>query len=319
MKKPTHIYYHMDFDGLVSSSLAYHFFKGRGFLPQIERPVDFDIKSPWEERRIRVRKPFAIVDFLYRNDAFAYFDHHGPNKPQKLSPETEYFFFDKNAKSCASLIFRNLGEINHTEELSKIVQWCDIIDTASYAQHNLSVQDQLYPKEQAIILSKALETARIEGEENFWNSLSERLIKNPSIENLCQDREVLEKYKTCMKNQEEALSLLSRISQYDKSTGIVTYDATNGVWSRFGLASIYPDSLVWIGLRKTNNNLVYLGVCPNPWNPKSREALKKINVGKFLSKYNGSGHKSIGGAHFKSHKKATESICEIKKHLVTFI
>ena len=58
------------------------------------------------------------------------------------------------------MIFRILGEDNHTPHISELVKWCDIIDTASYAENGLSVRDQLYPKEPAIILSKALETAR---------------------------------------------------------------------------------------------------------------------------------------------------------------
>jgi hypothetical protein len=309
----------MDFDGLVSSMLAHHFFRGEGFLPQIERPVDFDIQNKWKKEKILVKKPFAIVDFVYRNDAFAYFDHHGPNKPQKLSPKTEYFFFDKNAESCASLISRILGEENHNQNISELVKWCNIIDTASYAQNNISIQDQLYPQEPAIILSKALETARIESEKKFWNSLSEKLIKNASIEEILEYRGVLEKYKKYMINQEEAIHLLKEISQYDKSTGIVTYDATRGSWNRFGPALIYPDSLIWIGLRKTNKNFIYLGVCQNPWNPKSPGALKKIHIGEILSKYGGSGHKPVGGARFDSYKLAKESMGKIKKHIENFL
>jgi len=308
----------MDFDGLASSALAYHFFKGEGFLPQIERPVDFDIQDAWKQEKISVKKPLAIVDFLYRSDAFAYFDHHGPNKPQKLSPRTECFFFDKNAKSCASLIFRILGDNNPNEKLSELVKWCDIIDTASYAQHGISIQDQLYPKEPAIILSKSLEIARTECEAGFWNSLSEKLIKNHSIENICKDREVVEKYKNFMKNQEEALRLLKENNKYNKSTGIVTYDATTGLWSRFGLALIHPDSLLWIGLIKTKKGLD-ARISQNPWNPKSHGALERINIGKILSEYGGSGHKLSGGTHFNSHKEAKESMGKIKKYIENFL
>jgi hypothetical protein len=305
----------MDFDGLVSSALAYHFFKERGFLPQIQTPVDVDIKDMWKREKIPVEKPLAIVDFLYRDDAFAYFDHHSTNNPSKASPETKYFFFDKDAKSCASLIFRILGDNNPTEKISELVKWCDIIDTASYAQNNIPIQDQLYPKEPAIILSKSLETARIEGEEKFWNSLSEKLIKNASIEEILEDQEVLEKYKTCMNKQEEALRQLRTNSEYDSNTGIVTYDATKSLWSRFGLASIYPDSLVWIGLRKTNKDLIYMGISQNPWNPKSQEALQETHIGDILKEHGGGGHKFVGGAHFNSHRKAKRSMQEIKGHI----
>ena len=315
MKNLVYIYYHMDFDGLVSSALAYHFFKERGFIPQIERPIDFNIKSLWEKGRINVRKPFAIVDFSYRKDAFAYFDHHSPNKPSRASPETKYLFFDKEAKSCASLIFRILGDNNRNEKRSELVRWCDIIDTVSYAHEGISIQDQLYPKEPAIILSKSLETARIEGKERFWNSLSEKLIKNASIEEILEDEEVLEKYKTYMKNQEGALCQLKSNSEYESTKGIVTYDATKNEWSRFGLAAIYPDSLVWIGLIRTQENLVDISICQNPWNPKSQEALEQTHIGDILKKYGGGGNKFRGGVHFNSHKKAKESMCKIKKHI----
>jgi len=305
----------MDFDGLVSGALAYHFFKERGFLPQIERPVDFNIKSSWEDKRISVRKPFAIVDFLYRDDAFAYFDHHCTNKPSKVSPETRCFYFDKGAKSCASLIFRILGDSNCTEKRLELVKWCDIIDTVSYAQHGISVQDQLYPKEPAIILSKALEIARIECNESFWNSLSEKLIDDNSIEEILGDKEVLQKYQRCMKKQEEALCRLESNSKYNPSTGIVTYDATKSVWSRFGLALIYPQSLVWIGLIKTKKDLADISICQNPWNPKSKEALEEVHIGHILKEYGGGGHRFMGGAHFNSQRKAKISMHQIKRHI----
>jgi len=262
-----------------------------------------------------VEKPLAIVDFLYREDAFAYFDHHSTNKPSKASSETKYFFFDKESKSCSSLIFRILGDNNRTQKLSELVKWCDIIDTASYAQNGISIQDQLYPKEPAIILSKSLETARIEGKKTFWNSLSERLIKNDSIEKILEDQEVLEKYNICMKKQEEALGQLKNNSEYDSNTGIVTYDATKSLWSRFGLASIYPESLVWIGLRRTNKDLIYMGISQNPWNPKSQEALQETHIGDILKEHGGGGHKFVGGAHFNSHRKAKRSMQQIKGHI----
>ena len=315
MKEPIHIYYHMDFDGLISSVIAHHFFMERGFLPKIQCPVDVDIKDKWKKEKIPVKKQLVIVDFFYRDDAFAYFDHHSTNKPLKASSETKYFFFDKEAKSCASLIFKILGDSNCTPKLSELVKWCDIIDTASYAQNKISAQDQLYPKEPAIILSKSLETARIEGEEKFWNSLSEKLIKNTSIEEILENEEILEKYKTCMKKQEEALRQLKSNSKYNSTTGIVTYDATSSVWSRFGLASIYPDSLVWIGLRRTNKDLVYMGICQNPWNPKSQEALQETHIGDILGEYGGGGHKFVGGAHFDSHKEAKISMHKIRGHI----
>ena len=313
--KPAYIYYHMDFDGLGSIPIAHHLLKNKGFSPVIERPVDFNIKPLWQGKKISVKHPLVIVDFPYRNDAFAYFDHHNSNRPVERSPETELFIFDKNAKSCASLLYNALlGDGVDADELADPVYWCDIIDSKSYLQHNISITDYLYSDQPALMLSKCLEVAAIENKPMFWNSLAERLIKNPSIKDTCKDAEVMERYKTFMENQDEAIRLLKKNSRYDRSTGIVTYDATSKLWSRYGLALIHPDSLLWVVLIKTKKGLD-AKISQNPWNPKSQEVLDQTDIGDILKKYGGGGHKFGGSAHFSSHRKAKTSMREIKGHI----
>ena len=58
-----------------------------------------------------------------------------------------------------------------------------------------------------------------------------------------------------------------------------------------------------------------MGICQNPWNPKSQEALQETHIGDILREYGGGGHKFVGGVSFSSHRKAKKSMDEIKRRL----
>ena len=311
-KETINIYYHTDFDGILSAVLVSAYLKGLGYKTKICAPLEISTKD--EMLGLKFKKPFAIVDFPYNEKAFVYFDHHGSSKPEKISRETKYWAFDDKSKSCAHIIF-NLLSKDEKNKFDTLIRWCDIVDSASYVEEDIPVKEILFPTEPVLILSRSLELAKKNLDANFWNSIVEKLIENQNINELIRDKKIQEYYKIALENQKEAMTALKENSEYDSKKRIVVYDTTNKKWSRFGLALIYPESVIWLGLRTVIQGFVDISMGQNPWNPKSKIALEKIHVGEILKKYGGGGHKDVGSARFDLYEKAKKALDQIKKEI----
>lgn len=309
--KTINIYYHTDFDGILSAVLVSIYLKEHGYKSRIVKPLELMEKE--KLNKLRFKKPFAIVDFPYNQKAFAYFDHHSSNEPEQISGETKYWAFDGKSKSCARVIFSLLKK--KTKDLEKIVELCDIVDSASYVEKGISVDEILFPKSPVLILNRALEIAKKDFKIKFWNSIVEKIIKNQPLGKIVNGKKIQEYYKQALKNQENALNALNEKAVYHKNTGLVTYDTTGKNWSRYGLASIYPNSVIWLGLRTVVKGFVDISMGQNPWNLKTKTALENIHIGNILKKYNGGGHKYVGSARFDSYEKAKNALEQIKKEI----
>lgn len=314
MNEHVYVYYHIDFDGVLSAALVCHLLKGLKFKPELAKPLEYVGLEEWQDKKIEVNKPFAIVDYPYRDDAFVYFDHHAANKPKEISDKTKYWAFEGNAKSCASIIYELLPKEQLPGEYKELIRWCDIIDSASFAENKIPVKDVLYPKKPALILNKALETARRDFKIKFWNSLVEKLVANPSLDVIINDEEIREYYKTAIKKQEIALKSLEENSSMDKK-GIVSYDTVGKEWNRYGLYHIYPDSVISIGIRSIKKDVIDVSIGQNPWNPKNPGALERVHAGDILKEYGGGGHKLVGSAPFSSYEAAKTAFKEIKERI----
>ena len=301
------IYYHTDFDGILSAVLVSLYLKEKGYKTKIAKPLEIMEKSKLD--KLTFKKPFAIVDFPYNPKAFAYFDHHASSEPKQISKETKYWAFDGKSKSCARIIFSLLKKKN--KNLKKIVELCDIVDSASYVREGISVNEILFPKSPVLILNRALEIAKRDFKISFWNSIVEKLIKNQSLTKIVNEKKIQEYYKKALKNQEDALNALKEKAIYHENIGLVTYNTINKKWSRFGLSSIYPKSIIWLGLRTVVKGFVDISMSQNPWNSKTEKALTNIHIGEILKKYGGGGHKYVGSARFNSYKKAKKAFEEI--------
>lgn len=309
-----YVYYHKDFDGVISAALVSFFIKLLNYEPKIVKPLDY-----YSKLTKTFKEPFALVDFIYYGNPFIYFDHHSSHsKKIEISSKTKYFYLNKKAKSCASVIFKVLNELKEKQNINKfnkeiidfknIVKWCNIIDSAAYPENKISVEEILNPKEPAIILSKALEITQFTPTKTtftkFWNSIVENLILNHSLEECIKDKEVQKYYKLALENQEKAIKELKEKSyNYE---GIVVYDVEK--WARYVLAHLYPDSLIWLGIRKNNSGFI-LHCGKNPWNIKNKNL--RINIGDIMKEYKGGGHQFVGAAFFSSHEEAKEALEKI--------
>ncbi len=319
IKKPNkvYIYYHKDFDGILSAFLVSLIAKDRGFKPVIAKPVDYPVSE-----KMRFKEPFALVDFAYNENALFYFDHHSGNKVEKFSDRTKYSKFDDKAMSCASILYNELPIGCKSKKIEEMVKWCDIIDRAAFPQNNISVKQVLYSKKPAFVINRAFEEGGNKITDKFYNFLVESLVEGNNLDDLAKNKIILEAHNKYMKNQEQAIKDLKENSYYIKEKGIFVYDVAYKEWSRFAPFYLYPKSNIAIGIRTKACAKLGIGMSQNPWNKKANEALKNVHIGDILKKRygkNGGGHKYVGFAWFGNHKAAKEGMKEIVGELKLYI
>src|ERR1700740_1709547 len=74
MKKATLYFHYPCFDGLVSGVLAWEFLEANEWNITQLIPVDYGIRKRWLARKLK--KPCAVVDFLYHPRSDFWADHH---------------------------------------------------------------------------------------------------------------------------------------------------------------------------------------------------------------------------------------------------
>src|SRR5262249_53891823 len=96
------LYYHRDFDGVVSAAMLLSLLETTPSL----HPVDYHLKSYWAS--MRLDSPAAIVDFLFHPDATVWIDHHVQpfvlSEWADLALHHKFYIWDVNALSCPPVI-----------------------------------------------------------------------------------------------------------------------------------------------------------------------------------------------------------------------
>lgn len=309
MANKVNIYYHKDVDGFTSAALTSMLLESWGYEPIIKTPIDYPLARKWRSGEMKPLEPFSVVDWpFYNPESLLHADHHKTKEPIIKSEKTKYLCINLDAKSCASIILDKLkefGNLNGCElgRLEEMVRWCDIIDSASYKTTDKSVDDVLEPKrfsnEPALVVSKALEAARIGNHSWLWNYLARSLAKNPSYEHLSKNLLISYLYRRAINQQTEAIKELGKDKserssrKYDRQHQILTYSIDDNKWSRYGFARSFPGAVWAVGIRKTNQGAI-LVMTKNPW----KENHKGINAGEFLEKYRNGGGRDFGGSAF---------------------
>ena len=335
--KAVHIYYHKDLDGVISTVALHEYDNSEPYMP-----VDYDILKKIQTGKLKIKKPFAVVDFSYLPGASIWFDHHEGNNNQELSEETMYHAFNETAPSCASIILDKLkesGKLSGCElgRLEELVKFNNIIDGSTYQQNGINYNHVLFPDniqpeindepnpvykyKPGLIVCKALEIAKDMGSLGFWNSIVKKLIKNPSLDYIAQDLRVQYFYRINMSKQENALYVMGHSGGY--SHGIYTYDVNNSDWSRFGPARLKLKSRLWVGIRRINRDRTDLVVIKNPWkNPWNSQGLKEleqVHVGNILKKHKGGGHKNSGYASFPNSGNALDEMGKVLNEITNLL
>src|SRR5678815_401249 len=153
------IYYHRDFDGMVSAAVLACILQERGEAVDWES-VNYDQRRDWKafgrDRR------FAIVDFHFHPRAEFWFDHHPttfltPELRETYAP-SDRWCWDESSPSCPPLILKHAARhwgYEAPERFLEMARWSDIIDAARYE----NVEQAVFGDAPALRVARSLTVA----------------------------------------------------------------------------------------------------------------------------------------------------------------
>jgi hypothetical protein len=287
--KSIHLCFHSPcFDGVVSAAIASSYLEeNRGYTHVALQPVNYHLKPQWLTTSFP--HPFAVVDFLYHPSATIWADHHPTtfisdevrkdfeNRP---SPDR---FYDRNASSCALLIWRRWGEAlpAFSEHFEPIVAWADRIDSARYD----SVEEAITLAEPALRISLALGTSR---DETICQRLVS-LLRHKSLAEVADLPEIKAAFQIGFELQQRGLERLAHAVQLTGS-GIAVFDvnADDVMVNRYAPFHFFPQARYSAGIVRTGNK-AKLTAMRNPW-----LEFPSAPLGQLCAPLGGGGHQRVG-------------------------
>ncbi len=307
MATPLCIYYHRDFDGMVSAAVLARIRTERG-EPAVEwESVNYDQRRHWEA--FGQGRRFAIVDFHFHPDAELWFDHHpttflSPDLRARYEREgpSDRWLWDETSLSCPPLILRHAAEHWDYEpepRFQDMARWSDVIDGARYE----SVDQAVFGEAPALRIARALQAAPRPN----WTDALVGAMAEGTLEQVAAREDVETAFQRASRNRDRALEqfppLVGSIAD-----GVLTYDASSNQIRRERFAAFYhhPEIHYSVGVIPTRAGF-HVSCGENPWNPPSAG----IHVGEIMETYGGGGHRGVGGANPPSLERAREVVGEV--------
>lgn len=300
------IYFHNDFDGIASAAVMLNFLRSRGDQIIKFNPIDFKIKPKWPT--IEFKNPAIIVDFLYHPKATFWFDHHPTtflkDDWRKNFKNSQFFHWQVKYSSCCHLVIDKLVRYYNFQPppyFKNLAKWLDIIDGANYK----SAKQAIDKKELALQLAAYVDSKSDDKKFIVWlvEFLSNNSIKKFfSIPGVKEDiKLILLKEKAALKFYKENLKIFNDC--------VVAIDLSQKKIMDLNMAPFYfyPKCLYSLMLLSKGSEKFHLRVGVNPWQRRKT----KVDIGKLMTKYEGGGHRFVGGANFNSEKQAKKVMEEI--------
>ena len=287
MKTELSLYLHFPcFDGLVSAVLTSEYLERTlGWKLEKVQPVGYDRAATWAQASLK--KPAAVVDFLFHPDADFWADHHPTTfvsddlRDQFLKRPAEFFLYDPKSISCSSLLWRKVGRELQDSKFREMVSWADRIDGARYP----SVRDAVLGNSPAMKISFSL----IANSSDAYCDFLVRNLKRHSLAEVAETRKVRDLY------EEVHSAIRSGLKNFKKSAhverdGIVVYDVENdreSIVSRYAPYYFFPDARYSIGVSRSPNGSKITAM-RNPW-----KRVGSIHLGEVFKNYGGGGHRRV--------------------------
>lgn len=309
-----HIYFHEDFDGVVSAALVAMYFRDEHKDHDIHfHPVDYYMKY-WETTALKL--PACVVDFKYHPSCDYWFDHHPCAKgdvnkilkqhADKYKPKNQKLYCDPNAKSCASVIKDKLFPELLGIKYSSFSRAADYIDNAQY----YSVDDACFGqgavnKLNRIITKRYLPLTEICEDLFEFRSIYE-IMEIPRYIEAHKDAWLLE-CKQFINYMESDLHSPFLITEYNM--------LDQGSFNRYLPFWEFPSCEYAIGITGTiaggSHDNIRIAVSKNPWNDKPG----KLHVGNLCKRLGGGGHEDVGSIRVDSIRESDDIYDEIIKEL----
>lgn len=282
-----HIYFHEDFDGVISAVLAARYFRDKHNDYDIHfHPVDYHIKH-WESTALQ--SPSCVVDFKYHPNCDYWFDHHHDagyeadkireQYSDKYKLKEQKLYCDTQAKSCASLIHEKLFPNRGFIDLSDAA---DYIDAAQYydadeACFGLAPSNRL----NRLITNRILPLTEI-CKDLFDIGNIRSLMTREKYISAHQDAWYIECASFIQYMQKSFSCMISEIAEYQM--------INMGQFNRYLPFWEYPQCEYAVGLTGKIENNIRIAVGKNPWN----NATSRLHVGQLCRRYGGGGHPDVG-------------------------
>ncbi|RLI42740.1 hypothetical protein DRO59_03155 [Candidatus Bathyarchaeota archaeon] len=299
------IYFHGDFDGVVSGALMYKFLTP--FTSDISiHSINYDRVTEWSQKRFD-SDLVAVVDFKFTEGLlaapfFIYADHHktGITDEQLHMAESAsngFCIFDSAASSCAKLL-APIADL-HPE----VIHCADVVDSAGYDSPT-----------QALKMDKP-EMLKVAAAVTSGNELLRRkvltLLATRPVEVVVKDEEIAYLHAKYAARQLKALNYLSLNARVIGNVGIASF---LGCFfsSRYAIFALHPDIDYSVYVRSYQNN-IYLSLGRNPWKKLDR----RYDAGRIMSMYGGGGHEDVGAVVLHDCNQAESVAYDIAKKLTS--
>jgi hypothetical protein len=311
MTKSSTLYFHYPcFDGLVSAALAWEFLEQRkGWSVDELCPVNYTVRNSWLASELR--HPCAIVDFLYHPRADFWADHHSTSMLTKEA-EADYLrrraefplYFDEQAGSCASLLFRYLGDaLAGKPHFHEMAEWAEKIDSARYA----SVEEAILGDAPALKINRSI---LFEPGADYARSLCQEL-RNYSLEHVAK----LDAVRT--RQDEVERRIRAGLKQVEKRIrmepgAVATFEAEQSkdeMINRYSAYYFAPDARYSVGIIHSGEGTAITAM-RNPW----RE-FPSVGLGRIFEKFGGGGHQRVGSIFIP--KNESQRIPDVVKSLLS--
>ncbi len=305
MKKTKNIltvYFHNDFDGIVSALLATEYLSMvKGYKNFDYKVVSYDLKPKWPS--LKLKHPNAIVDFLFHSQADYWWDHHQTTflnnylyEYYEKNKKKKHFHWNLKYPSCAKLIYiKDVKSLLNNVHYEELVHWSDVIDSANYE----SPEQAIECKEPALQIN--LSMLMNKSPQYLYYLLN--LFKKRPLSEVAKDLNIQEKFKLIYKKQKKGIDLFCR--QAKTIDNICIFQTSqNIILNRY--TPFYCFSNAWYSITTLQrNDMVYLSAMKNPWKSLGKNK-KLVHLGELFRHFGGGGHRTIGTVIFKD-KKGTKA------------
>lgn len=290
------VYLHFPcFDGVVSAVLASEYLEKKhewGLADVV--PVDYSERGTWPSRPLA--KPAAVVDFLYHPDADFWADHHQTTfLTPKLKEDFETrksapFFFDSEALSCASVIWRNTYQTIRDPRFRDMVHWANRIDGAKYD----SVEQAVLGDAPALRINLSFMR---DPTPDYCRYLVQDL-RTKTLAEVAASREVNERYRSARRDIRTGQQRFKKSSRLERD-GVVVFNVDNSkasTISRYAPYFEYPKALYSVGILNSEEG-AKITAMRNPW-----RHFRSVPLGQIFRTYGGGGHQRVASVLVDSQK-----------------
>jgi hypothetical protein len=289
------LYFHSPcFDGIVSAVLALDFLEGsQNWTFDELRPVDYGSRPTWLSKPLR--KPFAVVDFLYHPDAEFWADHHQTSflepalKEFCASQKNPFHIYSSRSGSCAKLLWRVLARrFNHqNKRYAQLVKWADKIDAARYD----SVEEAITGSHPALNINRTL----VLNKDPDYPIYLVRQLREKPLDEVGQAPAIVATSDEAKALVQAGLKRVSKTIHLDEGDiAVFDVDSPDVLINRYAPYHFFPEARYSVGMVRTPDS-IKITAMRNPW----RE-FPSVYLGKVLERFGGGGHRRVGSVLLKS-------------------